>query len=101
MKAFGGFDFSLGPQIDFLLNHALPCIDGIVFGGVPVACQRVYDNAQNFGSKATIWEAARRLERVENALRDIGTAYPEMNEDWKQWRARWMLDAIRKSGVKT
>jgi len=99
MKAFGGFDFSLGPQIDFLLNHALPSKDGIVFANVPVACQRVYEDAQNFGSKGTIWEAAHRLERVEQALRKVAPPYPGMEDDWRRWRAEWMRDAILKSGV--
>lgn len=100
MKAFGGFDFSLGPQIDFLLNHALPSQDGVVFANVPVACQRVYESKANFGSKGTIWEAARRLEQVENSIRKVATAYPERDDDWTAWRARWMVDAIQKTGVR-
>ncbi len=101
IEEIGGFDFSLGPQIDFLINHALPSRHGAVYSSVAVTCQRIYQNASNFGSKGgTLWEAARRLEKIEQRMREWAQPYEGMEEDWKVWRARWTLEAIRTTGVR-
>ncbi len=101
MTEIGGFDYSLGPQIDFLVNHALPARHGVVFNNTAFTCQRIYQNASNFGSKGgTLWEAAGRLEKVEKRMREWAQPYEGMEEDWKIWRARWTLEAIRTTGVR-
>lgn len=99
INAIGGFDYSLGPQTDFVLNHALAAKYGIVHTRAGVTCQRIYENSANYGSKATIWEAAHRYERVEMILRQMIPAYEDMDSDWKAWRIRWMLDVIDKARV--
>lgn len=101
IEEIGGFDYSLGPQIDFLVNHALPSRHGIVFTNTAVTCQRIYQNASSFGSKGgTLWEAAGRLAKVEKRIREWAQPYEGMEEDWKGWRARWTLEAIRTTGVR-
>ncbi len=101
MQEIGGFDFSLGPQIDFLMNHALPARHGVVFTSAPVTCQRIYQKASSFGSKGgTLWEATGRLAKVEARIREWGQPYTGMEEDWKRWRAQWAIDAIKTSGIR-
>ncbi|MBI3885511.1 MAG: glycosyltransferase [Opitutae bacterium] len=100
LEEIGGYDLTLGPQIDFLVNHALPSRHGAVFADVAVTCQRIHENASNFGSKGgTLWESTGRLAKVEQRMREWARPYDGMEADWKLWRARWTLDAIRTSGV--
>lgn len=100
LKEFGGFDCAYGAQTDFVINHCLPSIHGVVYTHAPVTCQRVYDKPVNYGSKGTLWEAAARYAKVEERLRSLAHTYDGMEDDWRTWRARWMIDAIEKSGVK-
>ena len=100
IQELGGFDYSLGPQIDFLLNHALPSQHGVIFTPTAVTVQRIYQNASSFGTRGgTLWDATARLEKVEKRLRELAPAYAGMEDDWRGWRARWTLDAIRKTGI--
>jgi hypothetical protein len=96
-EAMGGYDYSLGPQIDYLVNHALPCRHGIVFAREAVTCQRIYEKQTNYGSKGSLWEVAARFALVEQHLRAVAPAYDGMEEDWNTWRAYWMIDAIQKT----
>jgi glycosyltransferase involved in cell wall biosynthesis len=100
MDTVGGFDYSLGPQVDFWVNHALPSKYGVVFAKVPVTCQRVYSNHSSFGAKATLWEIASRFARVEERLRAFVPDYDGMENDWTQWRMGYLIDAIEHSGLK-
>ena len=100
IREIGGFDYSLGPQIDFLLNHALPARHGVVFTKTPMTVQRVYASATNFGAKAgTLWEATSRLEKVERRIKEWGLPYDGCEEDWRLWRARYTVHAIRTGGL--
>jgi glycosyltransferase involved in cell wall biosynthesis len=97
MRAVGEFDYSLGPQTDYLINHLLPAKYGVVYARVPVACQRIYQSAGNYGSRGDLWEMAARYASVEAKLKAAVPEYPEMEKDWAVWRARTMIDAISKT----
>ena len=101
LKEVGGYDYALGPQIDFLVNHLLPTKHGVVFSRTPMTCQRTFDDGSNYGSKGgTLWDATTRYQKIELVLRGEGIPYPGMETDWTRWRAHWMIDAIKTTGVR-
>jgi glycosyltransferase involved in cell wall biosynthesis len=90
---------ALGPQMDFFLSHALALNSGIYYEKTLFACQRVYEMRTNYSSNLNLWETARRFEELERRLRPLCPAYPDIENDWVRWRAYWMVDVVRKSGV--
>lgn len=100
LDAIGGFDFSLGPQIDFFINHALPALHGIVYDEKPVTCQRVYARESNFGSKDNLWEMAARYAKMEEKFKELIPFSRELEAEWRGWRTHWMQDSIRKVSAK-
>lgn len=99
LRAAGGFEFEFGPQLDFVLNHLLGSLHGVVHRRGIYTCQRVFDRESNYGSSGTLWEATARLARVETRLRERAPGYAGLEADWPRWRAHWTSDAIRKTGV--
>ncbi len=100
----GGADFDqlipkLGPQADFYLGHFLAFTYGMVYEKTPFACQRIFAAKTNYSANMNLWETASRYAELEKGLRACGVTYPEMEADWLRWRAYWMMDTIRKSGV--
>ena len=89
----------LGPQLDFYQNHAMAFTYGMYYEKAPFACQRVYEAKTNLSSNLHLWQTAGRFAEMEKELRTIGVNYPGMETDWSRWRAFWMMDTIRKSGV--
>jgi glycosyltransferase involved in cell wall biosynthesis len=100
VKGFGGYDVSFGPQTDYFVNHALPFMHGIVFEKTPFTGMRVYDTGSNYGSKGTLWEAVARFAQIEKRLRELVSPYDGMEDDWRIWRARSMVESILKTGIK-
>ena len=89
-----------GPQVDFYLSHALAFTHGMTYEKVPFACQRVFEAKTNFSANLHLWEAAARFGQLEQGLREVGLSYEGMEADWMRWRAYWMVDTIKKSGVR-
>jgi len=89
----------LGPQVDFFLCHLLAFTYGMYYEKTPFACQRIFAAKTNYSANMHLWETASRYAELEKGLRAVGLDYPGMEEDWFRWRAYWMLDTIRKSGV--
>lgn len=101
---YGGQDIDklidvYGPQMDFYLNHAIAFRHGMFYENTLFSCQRVYEVKTNYSANMHLWETACRFAAVEKGLRAAGPDYPGMEQDWMRWRAFWMLDTIRKSGV--
>lgn len=90
----------LGPQMDFFLFHALAFVYGVHYEKTPFACQRIYEARTNYSANLQLWETARRYAGTEQRLRPLCQQYAEIESDWSRWRAYWMMDVIRKSGVK-
>lgn len=88
-----------GPQIDFYICHALAFTYGMHYEKVPFACQRIFEARTNYSANLHLWDTASRYAELEKGLREIGVTYPEVEADWMRWRAFWMMDVIRKSGV--
>lgn len=89
----------LGPQLDFYLNHFLAFTYGVAYEKTAFACQRIFEARTNYSSNLHLWETAGRFAEMEKGLRLVGINYPGMEADWARWRAFWMTDTIRKSGV--
>ena len=89
----------LGPQIDFFVCHALAFKHGMVYEKTPFACQRVFASKTNYSANMHLWQTASRYAELEKGLREIGLTYPDIEADWLRWRAFWMMDTIKKSGV--
>jgi glycosyltransferase involved in cell wall biosynthesis len=89
----------LGPQADFYVCHALAFTQGMHYEKAPFACQRIFEAKTNYSANTHLWETASRYAELEKSLRAIKLTYPEMENDWARWRAFWMKDVIRKSGV--
>ena len=100
MSQLGDYDYRLGPQVDYLVNHALPCHHGVVYVRKAVKCMRVFEQKTNYSSKTSLWQSAERYALVEQELRKIGLSYPDCESDWCDWRARSMWDMIEKSGAR-
>lgn len=101
----GGHDMDalltrFGAQMDFYLNHFLAFTYGVCYERTPVACQRVFATKSNYSANMHLWETAARFATVEQGLRAVGLSYDGIEADWFRWRAFWMMDTIRKSGVK-
>jgi len=89
-----------GPQMDFYVNHLLAFKYGMYYEKAPFACQRIYEARTNYSANLHLWEAAQRFAELEKGLREIDITYPGIENDWVRWRAYWMMDVIRKSGVR-
>jgi glycosyltransferase involved in cell wall biosynthesis len=89
----------LGPQMDFYLNHALAFTHGMHYQKTAFACQRIYEAKTNYSANLNLWDMARRFAELERRLRACAVTYPEIEADWLRWRAYWMMDTIRKSGI--
>ena len=89
----------LGPQVDFYLCHALAGVYGMCYEKTPFACQRIFEAKTNYSANLHLWETASRYAELEKGLREVGVNYPGIETDWLRWRAFWMMDTIRKSGV--
>jgi glycosyltransferase involved in cell wall biosynthesis len=101
----GGMDMEqlipkLGPQVDFYLIHVLAFTYGMYYEKTPFACQRIYEAKTNYSANLHLWETASRYAELEKGLRAVGLDYPGMEQDWFRWRAYWIMDTIRKSGVR-
>lgn len=88
-----------GPQLDFYQNHLLACLYGMHYEKLPFACQRIFEAKSNYSSNMHLWETAGRYAELEKGLREAGISYPGMETDWLYWRAYWMVDTVKKSGV--
>jgi len=88
-----------GPQVDFYVSHALAFTYGMYYEKSPFACQRIFEAKTNYSANMHLWETAGRYAELEKGLREVGLSYPEMEADWARWRAYWMMDVIRKSGI--
>ena len=88
-----------GPQMDFYLYHLLAFTYGMYYEKTPFTCQRIYEAKTNYSANLHLWETASRYAELEKGLRAVGLNYPGMEADWFRWRAYWMMDTIRKSGV--
>jgi len=91
---------NLGPQLDFYQNHVMATTYGMCYEKAPFACQRIYEARSNYSSNLHLWDTAGRYAEIEKGLRAVGQTYPEMEADFFRWRAFWMADTIKKSGVK-
>jgi hypothetical protein len=90
-----------GPQVDFYINHVLAFTYGMYYEKTPFACQRIFEARTNYSANLHLWDTAKRYAEVEKGLRAVNLTYPEMEADWFRWRAFWMMDTMRKSGVLT
>jgi glycosyltransferase involved in cell wall biosynthesis len=90
----------MGPQVDFYVCHALAFVYGMHYQKTPFACQRIFEAKTNYSANMHLWETASRYAELEKGLRAIGVTYPGIEADWLRWRAYWMMDTIRKSGVR-
>ncbi|MDX2187683.1 MAG: glycosyltransferase family A protein [Opitutaceae bacterium] len=95
-REIGGFDFRLGPQIDYLINHLLPSLHGVIYDNAGVKVMRCFANS--YSSSASLWAQAERYQLVEKILRERAPSYEGMESDWVAWRARLMADALCKFG---
>ena len=89
----------LGPQVDFYVSHFLAFTHGMVYEKTAFACQRIFAAKTNYSANMHLWETASRYHELEKGLRATGVTYPDIEADWLRWRAFWMMDTIRKSGV--
>jgi len=91
---------NLGPQLDFYQNHVMATTYGMYYEKAPFACQRIYEAKSNYSSNLQLWDTASRYAEIEKGLRAVGLTYPDIEADYFRWRAYWMADTIKKSGVK-
>lgn len=89
----------LGPQWDLCLCHILAFKYGMVYEKTAFACQRIYEARTNYSANLHLWKTAGYYAEMEKRLRPFCTEYPGIEADWMRWRAFWMMDVIRKSGV--
>jgi len=89
----------LGPQVDFYVCHALAFTHGMHYEKAPFACQRIFEARTNYSANLDLWQTASRYAEMEKRLRPLCATYAEIEQDWLRWRAYWMMDVIRKSGV--
>ena len=84
-KETGGYDFRLGPQVDYFINHALPMKYGIIFLNSEVSELR--KSERSFSARANNIEFFRRHALFQKKIDlYLGNAKP-IYEDWKKWHS--------------
>jgi nucleoside-diphosphate-sugar epimerase/glycosyltransferase involved in cell wall biosynthesis len=84
--SLGGFDETLGPQMDYFLNHAMPAMRGIIHIAEPVTVVRA--DGQSYSARVTDEEYFHRMALVEKKLRALDLGY-RIEPSWlREWRAR-------------
>jgi glycosyltransferase involved in cell wall biosynthesis len=91
---------TLGPQVDYYFNHSVAFRLGMFYEKTLFSCQRIYEARTNYSANLQLWDTASRFAEMERLLKEDGLpTYPGIEQDWPRWRAYWMMDTIRKSGV--
>jgi glycosyltransferase involved in cell wall biosynthesis len=84
-KETGGYDFRLGPQVDYFINHALPMKYGIIFLNSEVS--ELGKSEKSYSARANNIEFFRRHALFQKKIDlYLGSAKPTC-EDWKEWRS--------------
>jgi glycosyltransferase involved in cell wall biosynthesis len=93
IDAVGGYDVRLGPQADYFINHALPCLSGVVFAKRHFATARVSEGRVNFSKKMNIYDEMKHWSLVEKKLRNVTTSFGNLDAEWECWR-KYQLSII-------
>jgi glycosyltransferase involved in cell wall biosynthesis len=99
VKKYGINYRELGPQQDFFANHLYSMKHGIIFSDKAYTCMNLKKGNTNFSSNGNLWEMTARLEIVERKFREWIPFTDEIEKLLPSWRARWTIDAIRKTGA--
>lgn len=94
----GGYDYRLGPQTDYFINHALPAQAGVVFRRVLFAKARASELRKSFSSSATMEEEMKRLALFSSKMRAITGTRSSMEAEWNHWRRQRAAQLLYKYG---
>ena len=84
MAELGSYDWALGPQADYFINHALAALRGTVFIDKPVAVARV--SATTYSGSAKDDDYFRCQALVEKKFRALPLPYETDERLWAQFR---------------
>jgi glycosyltransferase involved in cell wall biosynthesis len=94
----GGYDYKLGPQTDYFVNHAIPARYGVVYINRHFANARVSDQKKSYSSGTTIKDEMHRLAYFEKKYRQIIGPLGSFEAEWKIWRTMRASELLAKYG---
>jgi glycosyltransferase involved in cell wall biosynthesis len=84
VRAVGGFLDRLGPQSDYLVNHAIPTIYGCFFANQTFALARYHSDRSSYSSKTTFQDEVGRFHFFAKRMIQISQSYSS-REEWDLW----------------
>ena len=84
----GGYDYRLGPQTDYFINHALPCQSGVVCMRRHFANARVSRSKSSYSSNRTLNDELQSFSLFACKLRFITSHLDSSDANWDDWRKR-------------
>jgi glycosyltransferase involved in cell wall biosynthesis len=98
IDGLGGYDYRLGPQTDYFINHALPAKSGVVFIPRHFANARVSEARKSFSSNTTAQDELRRLALFAGKMKEIARGLGNFEVEWTKWRQDRSNELIQKYG---
>ena len=83
----GGYDYRLGPQADYFINHAIPTRYGVVYCQRTMAIARVSEAKTSYSSNTKLEDQMRRIALFEKKLRGVASHLRQTEDEWRVWRA--------------
>lgn len=98
LDSLGGYDYRLGPQTDYYVNHALPALHGVVFVNQVFAKARVSKSRKSFSANTTASDEMHRLARFEAKMRQHTKRLGNFDLGWTVWREGQARQLMEKYG---
>lgn len=80
----GDYDYALGAQIDYFINHAVPALHGMYFQNRWVAAVRVFENRESFSGNVPFETEVQRFRTFALKMRSLSHDSASA-EDWSRW----------------
>jgi glycosyltransferase involved in cell wall biosynthesis len=94
----GGYDYQLGPQADYFINHAIPARYGVVYAERAFARARVSESKKSYSSNTSLTDEMKRLALFERKMRQITANQRGNDADWRVWRDGQARQLLQKHG---
>jgi len=83
-KKINGYDYQLGPQVDYFVNHAIPFKTGAVFLDKPISAVRAFADKSNFSSQVSATQELQRFRACALRMMETSLEYSSA-EQWELW----------------
>jgi glycosyltransferase involved in cell wall biosynthesis len=95
----GGYDYNLGPQADYFINHAIPARQGVVYAERAFARARISESKKSYSSNTSLTEEMKRLATFEKKMRHLTAKLGNNDPSWRVWRDGQAKQLLQKHGT--